>query len=252
MWNWLHRLETDRPRRFLHRRLQTGTLPGVQKVGYCKVLSWRRHQAWAQLKEVTLEIEKMTEKKITLIFGKRGSGKSYLANTLVESEQRLVIFDTLSEYTEGVVFEDKEKFIEFWRKIYQHPYRLIYRPLKPDAEIEDIAESIYLLGNVCFLVEEIDCYCTAYQISESFSHVVQRGRHKNISLIGITQRPYGIHRLLTSQAKEIYIFNTNEPRDRDYLRTLLGQDIDSKLDQLKQYEYVKWLDGKEGLEIGKA
>lgn len=194
----------------------------------------------------------MAEKKIILIFGKRGSGKSYLANKLVAQEQRLIIFDTLSEYTEGVVFEDYEKFAEFWKLVYRHPYRLIYRPLRPEEEVNTIADLVYTIGDCCLLVEEIDCYCTAYQIGDEFSHVVQRGRHKNITLIGITQRPYGIHRLLTSQAKEIYIFNTNEPRDRDYLRTLLGQDIDAKLDNLKQYEYVKWQDGKEELEIGKA
>jgi len=194
----------------------------------------------------------MNEKKIILIFGKRGSGKSYLAKKLVENEQKLLIFDTLSEYIDGVVFEDYDKFAAFWKQVYIHPYRLIYRPLKPDVEIERIAELVFTIGDICFLVEEIDCYCTAYQISESFAHVIQRGRHKNITLIGVTQRPYGVHRLLTSQAKEIYVFNTNEPRDREYLRTLLGQEIDSKLDTLKQYEYVKWSDGKEGLEIGKA
>lgn len=194
----------------------------------------------------------MTEKKIILIFGKRGSGKSYLARKLIEQEQRLLIFDTLSEYIEGVVFEDFQKFAEFWRKVYIHPYRLIYRPLKPDEEIEKIAELVYMLGDVTFVVEEIDCYCTAYQISEAFAHVIQRGRHKNITLIGITQRPYGIHRLLTSQAKEIYIFNTNEPRDREYLKSLLGQEIEQKLDSLKQWEYVKWQDGSEQLEVGRA
>jgi len=194
----------------------------------------------------------MTEKKIILIFGKRGSGKSYLAKKLVEAEQRLIVFDTLSEYKEGVVFEDRKEFVEFWKRVYIHPYRLIYRPLLPDQEIEEVASCVFALGNLCFLVEEIDCYCTSYQISDSFAHIIQRGRHKNITLIGITQRPFGIHRLLTSQAKEIYIFNTNEPRDREYLRTLLGQEIEGKLDSLKQYEYVKWTDGEEGLKIGKA
>ena len=46
----------------------------------------------------------MAEKKIVLIFGKRGSGKSYLANKLIEKEDRFLIFDTLSEYECGVVF----------------------------------------------------------------------------------------------------------------------------------------------------
>jgi len=192
------------------------------------------------------------EKKIILIFGKRGSGKSYLAKKLIENENRLVIFDTLSEYNSGVVFDDYKAFAEFWLRIYQHPFRLIYRPLNPDAEIDNVAELVFSLGQVCFIVEEIDCYCSAYQISDHFAHIVQRGRHRDITLIGITQRPYGIHRLLTSQAKEIYVFNTNEPRDQEYLRTLLGQGIEDKLDQLKQYEFVKWMDGKEGLEIGKA
>ena len=194
----------------------------------------------------------LIEKKIILIFGKRGSGKSYLANKLIETESRLIVFDTLSEYTGGVVFEDREKFFEFWRSHYRRPFRLIYQPLQPDREIEEIAGLVYALGDITFVVEEIDCYCTSFQISESFAHVIQRGRHRNITLIGITQRPYGIHRLLTSQAKEIYIFNTNEPRDRDYLKTLLGQEVEAKLDTLKQYEYIYWQDGADGLQIGKA
>jgi len=197
---------------------------------------------------------KDNEKKIILIFGKRGSGKSYLANKQIESESRFVIFDTISEYENGVVFgvENYDKLLEFWRTVYNQNFRIIYRPIKPKEEIEQIGELVYILGNCCFLVEEIDCYCSPYQISDNFAAIIQRGRHKNITLIGITQRPFGIHRLLTSQAKEIYVFNTNEPRDREYLRILLGQEIDSKLDALKQYEYVHWQDGKEGLEIGKA
>lgn len=194
----------------------------------------------------------MTEKKIILIFGKRGSGKSYLARKLIENEQRLIIYDVMSEYTDGVIFESEDfrQFCEFWRKVYIHPYRLIFRPLNPDEEIERIGRLVYALGDLCFLVEEIDCYVSTFKIQPAFANIIQRGRHKNISLIGITQRPYGIHRLLTSQAKEIYIFKTNEPRDREYLKQLLGQDIEPKLDQLKQWQYVKWTDGQDELEIG--
>lgn len=196
----------------------------------------------------------MSEKKIGLIFGKRGSGKSYLANQMIRNEKRLIVFDTMSEYKEGIVFgtEDFDQFCEFWKSVHNRKFRLIYRPIRPDVEIEYIAELVYKLGDVTFLVEEIDCYCSAYQISDQFANIVQRGRHKNITLIGISQRPYGIHRLLTSQAKEIYIFNTNEPRDREYLKTLLSSEIESKLDQLKQYEYIYWQDGTDGLQIGKA
>ena len=194
------------------------------------------------------------EKKVILIFGKRGSGKSYLANKLIENTKQLLIYDTLCEYTNGVVFdtEHREDFLRFWGERYRRPYRLIYQPLNPDQEIEEIAELVFAIGNITFLVEEIDCYCSSFQIDPSFAHIVQRGRHKNITLIGVTQRPYGINRLLTSQAKEIFIFNTNEPRDREYLKNLLGQDVESKLDQLGKFQYLQWRDDVEGLEIGKA
>ena len=49
-----------------------------------------------------------------------------------------------------------------------------------------------------------------------------------------------------------YVFGTNEPRDREYLKLLLGEQVEAKLDQLKQYEYVRWQEGKPELEIGKA
>jgi len=196
----------------------------------------------------------LIEKKITLIFGKRGSGKSYLAEKLIENEPRLIMYDIMSEYKNGVVFdiENYNEYLEFMRKVYRGRFRIIYRPIKPAEEIERIGEIVFVLGNCCFLIEEVECYSSPYQISDNFAAIIQRGRLKNIKLIGITQRPFGIHRLLTSQSKEIYIFNTNEPRDREYLRTLLGQEIDSKLDALQQYQYVHWQDGKEGLEIGKA
>lgn len=196
----------------------------------------------------------MTEKKIILIFGKRGTGKSYLATKLIEAERRLLVFDTLSEYETGVLFdaEEVEAFRDFWRRTYRGNFRLVYRPLRPDVEIEEMAGLVFALGNMTFLVEEIDCYCTSFQISEAFAHIIQRGRHKNITLIGVTQRPFGIHRLLTSQAKEIYIFGTNEPRDRDYLKALLGHEIEPKLDALEQYQYLHWQEGKPELEIGKA
>src|SRR4030043_512186 len=192
----------------------------------------------------------MSEKKIKLILGKRGTGKSYLANKLIENEKRLLIFDTLGEYNNGVVFDAEyaERFREFWKRVYRGNFRLINRPLNPESEIDEIAELVFLLGNMTFLVEELDCYCTSWQISDAFAHIIQRGRHQNISLIGVTQRPFGTHRLLTSQAKEIYIFGTNEPRDRDYLKLLLGEQIEAKLDQLQQYQYVHWQEGQTELE----
>jgi len=196
----------------------------------------------------------LIEKKVILIIGKRGSGKSYLAQRMIARDRRLLIYDINAEYTGGVVFgtETQEKFKLFWLGTYKANFRLIYQPIQPKKELIYLAQLVFALGNLTFVVEEIDSICTAYDLPETFSRIIARGRHRNITLIGVTPAPFGIHRDLTRQAKEIYVFNTKEPRDREYLRNLLGQEIEPKLDALEQYQYVKWEDGKEELEIGKA
>ena len=120
------------------------------------------------------------------------------------------------------------------------------------SEFRKLAETFRKRATEGAPVEEIDSICSAYDLPETFSRIIARGRHRNITLIGVTPAPFGIHRDLTRQAKEIYVFSTNEPRDRFYLRSLLGKEIESKLDALGQYEYVKWEDDKDQLEIGKA
>jgi hypothetical protein len=193
----------------------------------------------------------MKEKLISLIFGKRGSGKTYLATHLTQTEHRLIVFDTLGEYTNGVIFDDLKDLAEFWLNRARGNFRLVYRPLQPEADFEKICCWIWLCGNLTLLVEEIDTFGSPQKIGRYFAHIVQRGRHRNITLIGITQRPYGIHRLLTSQAKEICVFSTNEPRDLDYLRDLLGgNEIENLIKGLNQFEFVRWREGE--LKVCKA
>ncbi len=194
----------------------------------------------------------MTEKKVIMIFGKRGGGKSHLAGVLLALFSRVLIYDTLHEYRNGFVFHDLGSLARFWKRNSRGPFRLIYQPTDPEGEFEAIANLAWLCGNMVFLIEEVDIYSSPHKIGPAFKNVVQRGRHKNITLIGISQRPFGIHRLLTSQAKEIYVFSMNEPRDRDYLRGLLGSDIETKLDGLAKYQYAKWVDGSDEIVVGKA
>jgi len=196
----------------------------------------------------------MTEKKVTIIIGKRGTGKSYLCRQLIAGEKRLFIYDVMGEYDEGVVFDRDtlDKLALHWRVFYRQEFRIVYRPIEDDAEMQMIAELIYALGDVTFVVEEVDTVAETWKIPLMFRYILRRGRHRNIKLIGVTPSPFGIHRDLTRQAKEIYVFDTREPRDREYLRHLISSDIEAKLDQLKQYEYVKWTDDSDELVIGKA
>lgn len=194
------------------------------------------------------------EKKVILVIGKRGTGKSYLVDKLINNCTRLIVYDPQSEYDGGVVFDldHYQDFIRFLFRYHKANFRIIYRPINPEAEIDDIAKLVFALGNLTLVVEEIEAYCSSHSINMNLMAILARGRHKNIDLIGVTQRPFGIHRYLTSQAKTAYVFRTNEPADRDYLKNLLGSEIEPLLDQLKEFEHIVWQEHKEGFEIKKA
>ena len=189
----------------------------------------------------------MSEKKVVLILGKRGSGKSYLAKSMIKQHSRYLIFDTLGEYTDGVCFQDLKELGVFWEKYVDKKFRIIYQPLNPTKVIDDetgktefdlICDLVWECGDMALIVEELDAFCGSLGISDSFANVIQRGRHRDITLIGISQRPYGINRLISSQAKEIYSFIMTEPRDIEYISQYIGKEVDLK--ELKQYYYLRW------------
>lgn len=191
------------------------------------------------------------EKIITLIFGKRGSGKSFLTRKMIQDLKRLLIYDSIGEYTQGVIITDLVQLKEFWGKVYPGNFRIIYQPVDPEGDFDSLCCEVCACKNLTFVVEELDRYARPLAMSRPFKEVVQRGRHYRVELIGITQRPHGIDKLLTSQAKQMFIFNTTEPRDIDYFKDVVGYEVVKKIAALQQYEYVKWQDGSDQLEIGK-
>lgn len=185
----------------------------------------------------------MSEKKVVLVLGQRGSGKTYLARNLIQDINRLIIFDTLGEYDTGINIETPNEFKEFFLKTYQGNFKICYQPAHPENDFDVICDIVYECGDLTFLVEEIDIFCSAQSISDNFANIIQRGRHRNISLIGVSQRPFGIPRLITSQAKIIYSFVHREPGDLDYLKAYIGDEAE-KIKDLKLYEFLKWDNGK--------
>jgi len=183
------------------------------------------------------------ERKVIIIFGQRGSGKSYLAKKLVEGENRLILYDTLGEYDNGVALFNVADFRSFFLEHYRGDFRCIYNPLQPEKEFDAICEYAFDAGDLTFLVEELDVFCSANAVSPAFANIIQRGRHSDISFIGVSQRPFGINRIITAQAKIIYSFKQREPRDIDYLCSFMGDEANI-VSELNQYEFMRWENGK--------
>lgn len=180
------------------------------------------------------------EKKIILILGIRGTGKSTKAKELLSTRSRVLVFDTLCEYNdaEGIICEDMHTLCDTWRKlsINGKNFRLIYQPLDFDQDFPAICELVFIHGDMTFLVEEIDTLFTR-AVDYRFLNIVQRGRHAGIELIGVTQRPYAIPPILRSQCKELYTFKQFEDRDINWLKGIIGE-IAEQVRKLNQFEFI--------------
>lgn len=148
----------------------------------------------------------------------------------------------MGEYNDcGIVFTNMEALERFW---IEHPeiFRIVYQPLQPKEEFNYIASLVYSVGDCLFVVEELDNFCSPYEFSLEFANIIQRGRHANIDFFGVSQRPYGINRTISSQCKEIITFQMSEPRDISYLSTYIGKEVEA-VRELGQYEYLHWNNG---------
>lgn len=177
--------------------------------------------------------------EVIVIFGKRGSGKTTLAKKLILGRKRLFIFDTLREYKVGLVTYDIIQAIEFLTEHQDRIFRLSFSPETNDKiAFDHSCKLIYALEDLTFLIEEVDNYCSAQNVSEVFSKIIRYGRHKNISLITTSRRTAEVPRLLTSQATDFYIFSHHEPRDIDYFSHLFSPNVAEKVRQLKKLQYI--------------
>lgn len=194
----------------------------------------------------------MDRPDIRLLIGKTGSGKTVKACKLIEDRPRVVIFDTLGhDYSDGVVFYELAALKAFWGKCYRGRFRLIYRPTSDVEEFDEVCDLAYKCGNLVFVAEELDLFCPPRQLTPGIRHILKRGRHADITFIGVTQRPYGIDRIVTAMCNEVYVFKTDEPRDIQYLSERLGEGIAEKIAALGEYEYVLQKDHSTEFIVGK-
>ena len=199
-----------------------------------------------------LVADHMDRADIKLVIGKTGSGKTYKVTRLVAGCDRILFFDTQGkDYSDGVMFYDMTELRRFWLRVHRDKFRLIYRPIDPLREFEEICRLAFACGNLTVVAEELPSLCTAQQINAELRKVIFRGRLNDIHFIGLMQRPIGIHRDITSQATEIFCFNIDEPGDVKYLKDRIGADIEQRIRRLEPYQYLHWIDGVKEIEVGR-
>jgi ABC-type dipeptide/oligopeptide/nickel transport system ATPase component len=174
----------------------------------------------------------LKKRKIILIFGRTGSGKSYLAKRLIEKFERVVIIDKMYEYQSETIFYNFNDLIEYYLKNVPDTFNFVCR-FENDNDIELLFKFCWYVKNVLLVVEESELYISPYQKQSEFLKLVRYGRHRAISIIAIARRVVELSNDVKANADEIISFKQILKKDIDYLKQLGF----TKVENLKQYDF---------------
>lgn len=166
------------------------------------------------------------QNQVTVVIGKKGSGKSTLVREIVAERKRVAVIDSLAEYDESdgcrVVYEDEcvDAMIDAAQS---KTFRLSLRRLEIEDNL-DLLRLAYEIEDYLLVVEETSLYVTASVLPSEVAQLIRYGRHKRIDQCYVARRPSELHRDLTANADNIVCFQTQEPRDLVYLRNYFGDE----------------------------
>lgn len=178
----------------------------------------------------------MKKRKVILIFGRTGSGKTYFTKKLISKLDRVIIIDKMFEYEDGVIFYSFNELLDYFLTNKPTTFKFICR-FENDTDIEMLFRFCWYVKNLVLVVEESEMYISPYVKQSEFLKLIRYGRHKAISIIAIARRVVEISNDVKANADKIITFKQILQKDLDYLERL-GFDK-QKVINLKQYEFIE-------------
>lgn len=174
---------------------------------------------------------------IASIFGRKGSGKSFLAKEIAKEEPRIIAIDSLGEYDELNIINGYKECIQAIVAVeHLNEFALSLRTTSTDEDLE-LIDLAYHLSRFTLLVEETSRYVAPTSLPQPMEQLVRFGRHRAINQIYLARRPSEIHRDLTAQSDIIVSFVEHERRDVEYLRSFMGEKA-LGVQTLPQYKFL--------------
>lgn len=86
------------------------------------------------------------------------------------------------------------------------------------------ASPVLAVGGAVLLVDEVDLLAPPGTASEAVRTLYRRSRHVGLSVVSTTQRPANVSREVSAQSTQALALALSEPRDIDYVATLMAWD----------------------------
>jgi len=178
------------------------------------------------------------EEKI-LIVGASGSGKTYLANTLMKSLNGISVWVYDPNYqfhsSRAMVFHDLDELLKVYDSAKRGHY--ILQPYDgTEHTFRRFNAEAFKRGNLVLIEDEIHNHLTKMRVLKEFNQVILSGRPRGISVISISSRPASCPNHILSNSKHVFAFKLNLESDVKFLEGYLGEDVWILLPQDKRHK----------------
>lgn len=170
------------------------------------------------------------------LVGQTGTGKTTLAEKLLEQRKYVVILDPKGT----LKWDGYKRFTRLKSLIKNETFdKLIYAPIPEElldpSMVNAFFRWIYERRNCAVYIDEMYAICEN-DSPRYLRAILTRGREFNISCYMATQRPVSIPLSALSEAKSFFIYHLNLHADRKRLEELAPVEAE-KIRQLKQFEF---------------
>lgn len=176
-------------------------------------------------------------------FGARGQGKSTQAKAYLEDHRRpgrVFIWDTMNEY--GAHAARCATLAELVKRASSaEAFALRYVPQGTERELAErfgaFCAIAYELGDLVMVVEELQTVTRASWAPAAWSDCTLRGRHRGLSIIGLSQRPALVDKNFFSNCNAVSSCRLNFADDVTCMAKVLGVPA-AELAALPRYHFV--------------
>lgn len=191
--------------------------------------------------------------------GKTGSGKTFLAERLLEQFPYIVVLDNKglfgTDETTDYFYLAERGFtlcndLSEIEELATQSNRIVYRPapeLEADTKIfmdtmNDFLWWIYNRKNCILYVDEVTAISDSRNILPGHNAIMKRGRQRGIGCWNASQQPVNVHNTLLSESEHFFIFETTLQSHRDKLAGFMGEEVRNIIPKEHKYFYYSTRD----------
>lgn len=195
----------------------------------------------------------MSHNRVRLVFGRKGTGKSYWIKRQLDKLGRhspLLVWDPNREYSgpagkdpirDALVFTRWRAFLEAQAKQKGYLGRVViqesYEAFAPFCS--------YALdcGGMTVVLDELHMFVTSSSCPKPFKDLFYIGRHRRLDVYAAAWRPVGMPPFVRGCGDEIRAFQTTEPLDLQWYTLTCGENFAAQLPKLPLRRSCVWTPG---------